>query len=100
MIVKPDACAYKGCLQRVTPDASGKGLAGILMGSEKWKDALVNDFERAFFPNTLGCARLKHPVRGGGFLCKHERSGSAVYGLFDGVRQGKFKGMSYWSGTL
>ena len=105
VIVKPDGHvptkdAYKG----VTPDASGKGLAGILMGSEKeWKDALVNDFEKGVFSQYPGVRKIKNTLYGAGaFYASMSGSGSAVYGLFDGpVRlRGKFKGMSYWSGTL
>ena len=50
---------------------------------DKWRDVIVNDFERSVFPNHPAIAVLKEQMyRRGALYAAMSGSGAAVYGLF------------------
>ncbi|PZX53349.1 4-(cytidine 5'-diphospho)-2-C-methyl-D-erythritol kinase [Algoriphagus chordae] len=72
--------AYAG----VTPAAPKVKLEAILVDKSRWKDELVNDFEKSIFPNHPEIAAIKEKLyENGAYYAAMSGSGSSVFGLFD-----------------
>ncbi len=67
----------------LTPKKPEHSLAEILPYPEKWKEALVNDFEPSLFGKYPELRRIKEGLyQNGAFYAAMSGSGSSVFGLF------------------
>ncbi len=72
--------AYAG----VTPATPKVGLREILLDRKRWKDELVNDFERHIFASHPVIGSIKEKMyTAGAYYAAMSGSGSSVFGLFD-----------------
>ena len=87
VILKPQASvstvqAYKNVIP-VRPEISLKEVLSLPV--EKWKDAVVNDFEKSVFPRFPEIKRCKDLLyESGALYASMSGSGSAVFGIFHG----------------
>ncbi len=105
VVVKPDihvstAEAYAG----VQPQQPDKTIAEILSYPiTKWKDNLVNDFEKTVFKKYPSIEAIKKDLYDcGASYASMSGSGSSVYGIFQSETDlsSHFKGAQYWSDYL
>ena len=85
VILKPDfGISTKEAYSMVKPSEPGFDLAQIAkLPVEKWKDYIVNDFERFLFPKYPVLADIKSRLYDSGALyASLSGSGSALYGIF------------------
>jgi len=72
--------AYAG----VTPAAPKTSLEEVLADRSRWKDELVNDFEKSVFQAHPEIAQIKSSLyQAGAYYASMSGSGSSVFGLFD-----------------
>jgi 4-diphosphocytidyl-2-C-methyl-D-erythritol kinase len=72
--------AYAG----VTPAIPKVKLEEILADRNRWKNELVNDFEKSIFKNHPEIGEIKNKMyEAGAFYAAMSGSGSSVFGLFD-----------------
>ena len=72
--------AYTG----VTPAAPKTSLEEVLADRSRWKDELVNDFEKSVFQAYPEIAGIKNSLyQAGAYYASMSGSGSSVFGLFD-----------------
>jgi 4-diphosphocytidyl-2-C-methyl-D-erythritol kinase len=72
--------AYAG----VTPGAPKTSLEEVLADRSRWKDELVNDFEKSVFQAHPEIAQIKSSLyQAGAYYASMSGSGSSVFGLFD-----------------
>ncbi len=72
--------AYSG----VTPKTPKVILSEVLADRRRWKEELVNDFEKSIFPNHPEIADIKAKLYdSGAFYAAMSGSGSSVFGLFE-----------------
>lgn len=105
VVVKPDihvstAEAYAGVL----PQQPDKTIAEILSYPiAKWKDNLVNDFEKSVFKKYPSIEEIKNELYNcGAIYASMSGSGSSVYGIFQSETDlsSHFEGAQYWSDYL
>lgn len=84
----------KEAYSKVTYSTPPTGLKSILSGKvSTWKDVLINDFERALFPDYPEISQLKEKLyQMGALYASMTGSGSTVFGIFDGEQEDKFPG--------
>jgi 4-diphosphocytidyl-2-C-methyl-D-erythritol kinase len=72
--------AYAG----VTPGAPKVSLEEVLADRSRWKEELVNDFEKSVFQAHPEIAGIKNSLyQAGAYYASMSGSGSSVFGLFD-----------------
>jgi len=72
--------AYAG----VTPTAPKVKLEEVLADRSRWKDELVNDFEKSILPNHPEISAIKARLyENGAYYAAMSGSGSSVFGLFE-----------------
>ena len=72
--------AYAG----VTPMQPKTSLEEVLADRSRWKDELVNDFEKSVFQAHPEIAQIKNSLyQAGAYYASMSGSGSSVFGLFD-----------------
>jgi 4-diphosphocytidyl-2-C-methyl-D-erythritol kinase len=72
--------AYAG----VTPAVPKVKLKEVLADKSRWKEELVNDFEKSIFPNHPEIAAIKNKLyENGAYYAAMSGSGSSVFGLFE-----------------
>jgi 4-diphosphocytidyl-2-C-methyl-D-erythritol kinase len=72
--------AYAG----VTPGAPKVSLEEVLADRSRWKEELVNDFEKSVFQAYPEIAGIKNSMyQAGAYYASMSGSGSSVFGLFD-----------------
>ncbi|SDC92235.1 4-diphosphocytidyl-2-C-methyl-D-erythritol kinase [Algoriphagus faecimaris] len=72
--------AYAG----VTPGAPKVNLEEVIADRNRWKEELVNDFEKSIFLNHPQIAEIKNQFYdAGAYYAAMSGSGSSVFGLFD-----------------
>jgi 4-diphosphocytidyl-2-C-methyl-D-erythritol kinase len=72
--------AYAG----VIPAAPKNSLKEVLADRSRWKEELVNDFEKSVFQAHPEIAQIKNSLyQAGAYYASMSGSGSSVFGLFD-----------------
>ncbi|HBS87651.1 MAG: 4-(cytidine 5'-diphospho)-2-C-methyl-D-erythritol kinase [Bacteroidetes bacterium GWF2_38_335] len=79
------ATAYSG----VTPQKPSESLKKLIHSPiEKWKDLIVNDFEKSIFITFPELEKIKNQLyKDGAIYASMSGSGSSVYGIFDDLPQ-------------
>lgn len=78
----------------ITPAVPGRTIKNIIteLPFERWKDELVNDFEKVIFPRHPEIADIKDNFyRQGAIYASMSGSGSTVYGIFPADKQPQLK---------
>lgn len=86
IIVKPPIyISTKDAFSGIKPSRPDFDLRFLpLLPVEKWKDYVVNDFEKSLFPTFPGLALIKESLyKRGAVYASMTGSGSAIYGIFD-----------------
>jgi 4-diphosphocytidyl-2-C-methyl-D-erythritol kinase len=99
MIINPGIHVDTGlAFLNITPSIPEKSVREIILHTaiERWKDDLVNDFEKAIFPRYPEIADIKDTLYSkGAVYASMSGSGSTVYGIF---RKGKMPEMRFPEG--
>ncbi len=85
LLIHPDIhIGTKEAYAGVTPSMPKVDLSELLQNKSRWREELVNDFEKSIFPNHPEIKSIKEKLyEDGAYYAAMSGSGSSVFGLFE-----------------